>query len=335
MNTSGIATKVTTRKLGKSGLEASSIGLGCWQLGGDFGAIDDARASAVLAAADQSGITFWDTADVYGAGASETRIGQWQRQHPGQRVIATKLGRSAKLYPDGYQCDTMRRSIEGSLERLQVDSIDLVQLHCIPPEVLKSDALWQWLEDFRSEGLIKHCGASVETIEEALVCVERPGLTSLQIIFNIYRQDAIDELLPRAAANDVGIIARLPLASGLLSGKFTQDSQFEPGDHRHFNADGQAFNVGETFSGLSLANGVRLTQKLEALLPNDVPMAQLALRWILDFPQITTVIAGASHANQVRQNAAAANLPPLTAEQHQALREFYFDDVRPLVRGAI
>ena len=335
MNTSDVASHAAARTLGKSGIAASSIGLGCWQLGGDFGAIDDARADAVLAAADQCAITFWDTADVYGAGASERRIGAWQRQHAGQRVIATKLGRNAELYPDGYRYDSMRRSIEGSLERLQVDRIDLVQLHCIPPAILKSEEVWQWLEDFRHEGLISHYGASVETVEEGLACVERPGLTSLQVIFNIYRQDAIDELLPRAAANGVGIIARLPLASGLLSGKFTQATQFESGDHRRFNADGQAFNVGETFSGLGLSNGVLLTQKLATLLPQDVPMAQLALRWILDFPQITTVIAGASHAEQVRQNAAAASLPPLTDEQHRALRAFYFNDVRPLVRGNI
>ena len=323
------------RLLGKSGLVTSAIGLGCWQLGGDFGPVDNVRAFSVLAAADKCGVHFWDTADVYGSGLSESRMGAWQRQNPGTRVIVSKVGRNSELHPRGHQYDRMRRSIEGTLERLQVSSLDLVQLHCIPFEVLKGAQVWRWLEDFRSEGLIKHYGASVETVEEGLECLKRPNLASLQIILNIFRQDAVDELLPAAAEAGVGIIARLPLASGLLTGKFTEQTHFGRSDHRHFNADGQAFNVGETFSGLGLENGVVLVEKLKAILPQDVPMSQLALRWILDHPQVSSVIAGASSVEQVQQNAAAAVLPPLSKELHQQLRDFYFNDVRPLVRGSI
>lgn len=331
----GVPSVMEKRLLGKSGLVTSAIGLGCWQLGGDFGPVDNVRAFSVLAAADKAGIHFWDTADVYGSGLSESRIGAWQRQNPGTRVIVSKVGRNAELYPNGYQYDRMRRSIEGTLERLQVTSLDMVQLHCIPVDVLKGDQVWRWLEDFRSEGIIKHYGASVETVEEGLDCLKRPGLTSLQIILNIFRQDAVDELLPAAAEAGVGVIARLPLASGLLSGKFNAQTNFDRSDHRNFNADGQAFNVGETFSGLGLEKGVELTEKLKTLLPNEVPLAQLALRWILDFPAVSSVIAGASSVEQVKQNAAAAVLPPLTKEQHKQLRDFYFNDVRPLVRGKI
>ena len=323
------------RILGKSGLVTSAVGLGCWQLGGDFGPLDNVRAFSVLAAADKAGIHFWDTADVYGAGMSESRIGAWSRQNPGSRVIVTKVGRNSELHPNGHQYDRMRRSIEGSLERLQVDSLDLVQLHCIPTRVLMGDQVWRWLEDFKAEGLIKHYGASVETVDEGLACLKRPGLTSLQIILNIFRQDAVEELLPAAKAANVGIIARLPLASGLLSGKFSDATHFDSSDHRSFNADGQAFNVGETFSGLGLNKGVLLTEKLKAIVPDGVPLSQLAIRWLLDFPEVSSVIAGASSVEQVRQNAAAVALPPLSKELHAELKKFYFEQVREHVRGNI
>lgn len=336
MSTVDLASReMEKRTLGKSGLVTSAVGLGCWQLGGDFGPLDNVRAFSVLAAADKAGIHFWDTADVYGAGVSESRIGAWNRQNKGQRVIVTKVGRNSELHPNGHQYDRMRRSIEGSLERLQVDSLDLVQLHCIPTRVLMDDQVWRWLEDFKTEGLIKHYGASVETVDEGLACLQRPGLTSLQIILNIFRQDAVAELLPAAKAADVGIIARLPLASGLLSGKFSESSRFDSSDHRSFNADGQAFNVGETFSGLGLSNGVMLTEKLKTLVPSDVPLSQLAIRWLLDQPEVSSVIVGASSVEQVAQNAAAAALPPLSKELHQTLKDFYYNDVRQHIRGGI
>ncbi|MFC3121040.1 aldo/keto reductase [Agaribacter flavus] len=324
-----------TRKLGKSKLNASIVGLGCWQLGGDFGIAGPNNTKSILEAADDVGISFWDTADVYGAGQSESSIGQWTLTNNKARTIVTKLGRDPSLYPNQYTKSAMRSSIEVSLSRLQVDAIDLIQLHCIPPEYLHGDAVWHYLEDFRAEGLIKHYGASVENINEGLSCLDKPGLSALQIIFNLFRQDAIQRLLPQAAAADVGIIVRLPLSSGLLSGKFKADTVFEENDHRHYNKDGQFFNVGETFSGLPYTKAVELVDELKELLPKDAPLAQLALRWILDHPQVTTVIAGASSAQQVRQNAQAASLPSFSEEQHNALSAFYFEKVRDFVRGSI
>ena len=323
------------RTLGKSGLQASVIGLGCWQLGGDFGTNGVNNAQQILAAADQHGISFWDTADVYGAGASEKSIGDWQTTHSATRTLVTKLGRDDSLFPNKYRKDTMRASIEGSLARLQVSSLDLVQLHCVPPAELQGDTIWQILEGFRDEGLIKHYGASVETVEEGLMCLDKPGLTSLQIIFNLFRQDAINELLPKAQAADVGIIARLPLASGLLSGKFAHNTQFSVQDHCHYNKDGQHFNVGETFSGLPFDKAVVLVNELKSIVPTNIPLAQFALRWLIDQPAVTTVIAGASSAQQVTQNAAAAALPSLSKTQHDELSEFYQRRVRDHVRGSI
>lgn len=323
------------RKLGKSGLTASVIGLGCWQLGGDFGPTGVENSQQILNAADSESITFWDTADVYGGGESENKIGSWRQEHPKPRTIVTKLGRDGSLYPAQYTPDNMLRSIEGSLARLQVNCIDLIQLHCIPPAVLQGDAVWQILEDCRTQGLIKHYGASVENINEGLMCLDKPGLTSLQIIFNLFRQDAIQQLLPQAAAADVGIIARLPLASGLLSGKFALDTEFTEGDHRNYNKDGKFFNVGETFSGLPYAKAIELINELKGLLPADIPLAQLALRWIVDQPQITSVITGASSAEQVKQNAKVADLPALSEELHNILSEFYYAKVKAHVRGDI
>lgn len=323
------------RTLGKSNLSASVIGLGCWQLGGDFGPAGVENTQEILQAADSHGITFWDTADVYGGGKSEQAIGDWTQQYVKPRVLVSKVGRDGSLYPDSYSADNVKRSIEGSLTRLQVDSLDLVQLHCVPPKELQQDTIWNILEDCRSQGLIKHYGASVETIEEGLLCLDKPGLTSLQIIFNIFRQDAIEQLLPQAKAADVGIIVRLPLASGLLSGKFGRQANFTENDHRHFNKDGKYFNVGETFSGLPYEKGVELTEALKSLVPNDIALSQLALRWIIDHPQVTTVIAGSSSAKQVEQNADVASLAPLSRDLHQALFAFYMQDVKQHIRGSI
>jgi len=210
------ANGVALRRLGKSGMQVSEIGLGCWQLGGDFGPVEDDRARAVLQAAADAGIQFWDTADVYGAGLSESRIGEFVAASGADVIVATKVGRDGALYPDGYTRDKVRANIEGSARRLGVDCIDLVQLHCVPPEVLRDGDLLSWLEDLQKEGLIRAVGASVETIDEALSVVAHPALASLQIIFNLFRQNASSELFPQAVANDVGIIVRLPLASGVL-----------------------------------------------------------------------------------------------------------------------
>jgi aryl-alcohol dehydrogenase-like predicted oxidoreductase len=326
------------RTLGKSGFQVSEIGLGCWQLGGDFGPLNDQRAQSILQEARNQQIDFWDTADVYGAGLSETRIGRWLQENAGQGprpIVATKVGRSAELYPDQYAKQRVRASLEGSLRRIGGEAIDLAQLHCVPFDVLKAGDILAWMEDFQRAGLIRHFGASVETIEEGLFCLGHPGMASLQIIFSLFRQDAAHELLPQAEAADVGIIVRLPLASGLLGGKMTVHEEFAEVDHRRYNRDGQRFNVGETFSGLPFEKGVELVEQLRRELPTDHALGQWALRWILDHPQVSTIIAGTSRPAQVAENAAASALPPLSPEQHDQLSKFYIEQVRPLVRGAI
>lgn len=326
------------RTLGKSGFQVSEIGLGCWQLGGDFGPLDNDRAQSILHEAREQRIDFWDTADVYGAGLSESRIGQWLRENGGdgpRLIVATKVGRSGELYPDKYTKDGVRASLEGSLRRIGGDALDLAQLHCVPFEVLEAGDILAWMEDFQKSGLIRHFGASVETLEEGLFCLGHPGIASLQIIFSLFRQDAVQELLPKAEAADVGIIVRLPLASGLLGGKMTVNEQFAEEDHRRYNRDGQRFNVGETFSGLPFEKGVELVEELRHKLPADHTLGQWALRWILDHPQVSTIIAGASRPAQVTENATASSLPPLSPEQHAELNRFYAEEVRPHVRGPV
>jgi aryl-alcohol dehydrogenase-like predicted oxidoreductase len=319
------------RKLGKSGIEVSEIGLGCWQLGGDFGPMGNERAQEILRAADASGIDFWDTADVYGNGHSESMIEQYIYEHHPAVVVATKVGRDSRLYPDHYTKERVRANIAGSAARLGVETLDLVQLHCVPLAVLKAGDLLGWMEDFRAEGLIRAFGASVETIEEALEVVAHPGLTSLQIIFNLFRQNAISELFPLAEANGVGIIARLPLASGVLSGKMRHGQSFAETDHRHYNRLGEAFSQGETFSGLPFDTAVELVDEIKGWVPAGMTMAQMAMRWILDYPAVTTVITGASRPEQVLENAAVSRLEPLPPALHERLAEFYRRAVEPAI----
>lgn len=323
-----------TRLLGKTGFSVSEIGLGCWQLGGDFGPVDDDEASSILANAARLGINFWDTADVYGNGQSEHRIGTFFGK-PDDLVVATKVGRSAALYPDKYTLAGVRESLEESALRLGVEVIDLAQLHCVPRAVLEDGEIFSWMDAIRDEGLIRNWGASVETLAEAEVCLAQDGLATLQIIFNIFRQDAARGLLQRAKAADVGIIVRLPLASGLLSGKFTAQTEFAPTDHRSFNRDGAAFSVGETFGGIPFEKGVELADALAAHVPAGLTMSQFALRWILDHDAVSSVIAGVSRPEQVGINAEASALPPLSQQIHDDLARFYADRVRPHIRGPI
>jgi aryl-alcohol dehydrogenase-like predicted oxidoreductase len=311
------------RKLGKSGLMVSEIGLGCWQLGGDFGPLSSEHAQRILQAADQAGIDFWDTADVYGMGLSESRIEQYLSQGQARITVATKVGRAPGLYPGPYTKEKVRANIAGSALRLGVETVDLVQLHCVPLEVLRAGDLLAWMEDFQREGLIRAFGASVETLEEALTVVGHPGLTSLQIIFNIFRQNAIDELFPAAQANGVGIIVRLPLASGVLSGKMSRDQSFAESDHRHYNRHGEAFSQGETFSGLPFETAVDLVEEIRNWAPPGMSMAQMAMRWILDYPAVSTVITGVSRPEQALENASVSDLEPLPAGLHQKLAELY------------
>jgi len=328
---------VQTRRLGKTGIEVSEIGLGCWQLGGDFGPMEQDRANDILAAAIENGVTLWDTADVYGGGLSEQRIGRYlsDNDRTGNIHVVTKLGRGGGMFPDGYTRRAVRESLEGSAQRLGVETIELAQLHCVPRPVLEDGEIFTWLDDLVQDGLIRNYGASVETVDEGLICLRNDRLATLQIIFNLFRQDAAETLLPEAAKKDVGIIVRLPLASGLLSGKFAAGHRFAESDHRNFNRDGEMFNVGETFSGLPFEKGVELVEGLEQFRPDGWPLSQLALRWILDHPQVTTVIGGASHPGQIADNAAAAGRPPLGEDNLQALARYYSTHVREHVRGDI
>lgn len=325
---------MNTRAFGGTHLPVSEIGLGCWQLGGaDWGQFDDQRAFAILNAAADAGITFLDTADVYGNGRSETLIGKFLKQRSGKFFVATKLGRMADLYPDQYTEAGVRAATEASLKRLGVDALDLTQLHCVPPAVLQRGEIFDWLRRLQQEGKIKNFGASVESMDEAKVCLAQAGLCSLQIIFNLFRQKPIHTLFAEAQQKRVGIIVRLPLASGLLSGKMTKTQQFGANDHRTYNRDGQAFNVGETFAGLPFEKGVELADALKPLVPAGLTLADLAQRWILDHAAVTTVITGASKPEQAAANARVSALPKLSPELHVKLAEFYQQEVARHIRG--
>jgi len=323
------------RPFGKTGVELSEVGLGCWQLGGaDWGDISDEQALAILGAAIDSGVTFFDTADVYGSGRSESLIGRFlKKQVPKEVFVATKLGRTPDLYPDKYTETGVRAAIEASLARLGVEAIGLIQLHCVPTEVMRRGEIFEWLSKLQKEGKIRSFGASVESMEEALICVATPGLTSLQIIFNIFRQKPIGTLFPQAKEKGVAIIARLPLASGLLSGKFTKDTKFAVNDHRYFNREGQQFNVGETFAGIPFEKGVELAEEMKAFVPESLTMVQLAQRWILDHDEVSVIIPGASSIQQARENARASDLPELTPQLHERLANYYQSQVEPFIRG--
>jgi aryl-alcohol dehydrogenase-like predicted oxidoreductase len=324
------------RLLGKTGLMVSEIGLGAWQLGGDWGPVTQEEANSILAAADTAGVRFWDTADVYGNGQSEDFIGQYQvANQSGNRVIVSKVGRNSELYPDGYTQEKVRASIERSRDRLQVDSIDLIQLHCIPFAEIQRGQIFEWLHKMQQDGLIKHYGASVETQEEAIYCMENTQVASLQIILNVLRQDMINEVLPMALEKQVGIIVRLGLASGLLSGSMQKDRQFTQQDHRSYNRDGAAFHVGETFSGLPFELGVDLADQIKAQYAGELTLAEMSLRWLLDFEAVSSIITGASKPAQIERNAAVSALPKLPQELHQQLTDFYQAQVRPHIRGVI
>ncbi len=324
-----------TRSFPQVSFPASEIGLGCWQLGGaDWGAVDDASALAILRAASDAGINFFDTADVYGSGRSETLVGRFLREsRRGDVFVATKLGRTAALYPAGYTEAGVRAATEDSLRRLGVETLDLTQLHCIPVEVLRRGEIFEWLRRLRAEGKIRAFGASVESVEEGLLCLAQDGLASLQVIFNVFRQKPAEKLLPLAHDKGVAIIVRLPLASGVLAGRFTRATRFPEGDHRHYNRDGAAFNVGETFAGIPFEKAVDLADSLKTLVPAGWTLAQLAQRWILDHAAVTTVITGASRVSQVADNASVSALPRLSPELHMRLADFYRTEVHARIRG--
>ncbi|RXZ71981.1 aldo/keto reductase [Agromyces albus] len=323
-----------TRILGRTGRTVSVIGLGTWQLGADWGDVDEADALAVLDTAHESGVTFLDTADVYGDGRSESLIGQWLRANPGSGVtVATKMGRRMPQEHANYALANFRAWTDRSRANLGVDTLDLVQLHCPPTSVYGDDRVYDALDTLVDEGAVAAYGVSVERVDEALAAIARPHVASVQIILNAFRLKPLDEVLPAAEQAGVGIIARVPLASGLLSGRYTLDTEFAADDHRNFNRHGESFDVGETFSGVDYATGVRaaaeFTELARAAAPNATA-AQVALAWIAQQPGVSSVIPGARTPEQALANAAAGSLE-LPASLDAAVRELYDRDIRAQV----
>jgi len=326
------------RPFGNTGFECSEVGLGTWQFGGDWGNVSEQSALDILRVAVDEGVNFIDTADVYGLGVSESVIGKFWRSCDHPLFIATKLGRFPEPgWPANFTFEAMEGHVNASLKRLDMEALDLIQLHCIPTDELKKGDVFEHLRTLKMLGKIKAFGVSVETVEEGLVCLDQDDVTSLQVIFNIFRQKPARELFDAALKKGVAIIARVPLASGLLTGKFTKDTTFTPQDHRSYNKDGEAFNVGETFAGLPFDKGVQLAEGLRPMLSPDVamstPMSTLALRWILDHKAVATVIPGASSTDQVRGNVAASSLAPLSDEIHSQIAAYYDGEVAPHIRG--
>jgi aryl-alcohol dehydrogenase-like predicted oxidoreductase len=322
---------VQQRTIGRLGRDVSVVGLGTWQLGADWGNVSEADALAVLAAAVDTGVTFLDTADVYGDGRSEQLIGQFIRDMADRPFVATKMGRRAAQEPENYHLDNFRAWTDRSRANLGLDTLDLVQLHCPPTALYAIDEAFDALDTLVAEQRIAAYGVSVETCAEALAAIARPGVASVQIILNAFRRKPLEEVLPAAAEAGVGIIARVPLASGLLSGRYTRDSVFAADDHRNYNRHGEAFDVGETFSGVDYDTGVQAAQEFAALAPEGATPAQAALQWIIQQPGVSTVIPGARNIEQAQSNASAADLPPLSDETLASIADIYDKHIREQV----
>ncbi|HLK63974.1 MAG TPA: aldo/keto reductase [Bryobacteraceae bacterium] len=320
------------RPLGRTGWKVSEISFGAWAIGGSWGSVDDAESRAALEKALECGVNFIDTADVYGMGRSERLIAQLKRDHKEQIVVATKAGRRLSPHTaDGYNEANLARFIEDSLRNLATDCLDLVQLHCPPTDVYYRPELFGALDRLTEAGKIRHYGVSVERVEEALKAIEYPNVQSVQIIFNCFRHRPAELFFEQAARKQVGILARVPLASGLLTGKMKHDSQFSADDHRNFNRRGEAFDVGETFSGVDYETALAGVEEIRHLLPPGVSMAQFALRWILMFDAVTCAIPGGKNPAQVADNCAASDLAPLSEAAMNAVRDLYVRQIREQV----
>ena len=319
-----------TRVLGRTGRSVGVVGLGCWQLGGDWGEVDDEAARAVLGAALDAGVTFLDTADVYGDGRSEVFVGKVLAERGREGVtVATKMGRRADPHvAEAYTLDNFRRWNDRSRANLGVDTLDLVQLHCPPTSVYRREQTYDDLDTLVAEGRIAAYGVSVETVQEALLAIARPHVATVQIILNVFRRKPLEEVLPAAREAGVGIIARVPLASGLLTGKYDEHTTFAATDHRTFNRHGDAFDVGETFAGVPFEVGVVAAREVASLTPAGATTAQLALRWVIDQPGVSVVIPGARSPEQARGNVEAAELPPLDHETLTGLQKIYDESIR-------
>lgn len=311
------------------------IGLGCWQLGADWGDVDDDVAMQILHAAADSGVTFFDTADVYGDGRSERFVARLLKERTGEELfVATKTGRRARAQVDAEYSETnVRAWIQRSLQNLDVERLDLVQWHCPPTDTIKRDSMYELFDRLTSEGLIAAYGVSVETVEQARLAISHPNIASLQIIANPFRLKPFETVIPEAAALGVGVIVRVPLASGLLAAKFNAGTQFAKNDHRTYNRDGNAFDIGETFSGVPFELGVAAAKELGECAPTDVSPAQAALRWIIDQQGVATVIPGASSPAQARANAAVAALAKSSSEYDGAVHRIYNTVIREHVHG--
>ena len=320
------------RELGRTGWRVSVVSFGSWAIGSQWGDVDDRESLAALHRAVDLGVNFFDTADVYGDGHSERLLARLKRERREEIIIATKAGR--RLNPhvaSGYTAENLTAFVERSLQNLEVEALDLVQLHCPPTEVYYMPALFAALDDLIQQGKVRYYGVSVEKVEEALKAIEFPNVQTVQIIFNIFRQRPADLFFAEAQKRKVGILARLPLSSGMLTGKLTLQSQFTPDDHRSFNRQGESFDRGETFSGVDYEMGLRVVDELRALVPEGMTMAQFALRWILMFDAVTCAIPGAKRSAQVEDNVRAADLPALSEETMQAVRKLYDERIRPHV----
>jgi aryl-alcohol dehydrogenase-like predicted oxidoreductase len=312
-----------SRSLGGTGFDVSEIGFGAWAIGGSWGPVDDDTSLAALHRAVDAGVNFIDTADVYGDGRSERLIGTLLHDHP-DLVVATKAGRRLEAHTaDGYTAPNLERFVDRSLRNLGAEAVDLLQLHCPPTDVYYRPEVFGALDDLVRRGKIRHYGVSVERVEEALKAIEFPGVETVQIIFNIFRQRPTELFFAEAANRNVGVIARVPLASGLLTGKLRPDTGFPEGDHRRFNRHGEQFDVGETFAGVPYEIGLDAVEELRSLVPSGVTMAQFALRWVLMFPAVSTVIAGAKTPTQAADNAAASSVPPLSVDTMNHVRNVY------------
>jgi len=320
------------RPLGRTGRNVSEVSFGAWAIGGSWGTVSDDESMSALNAAVDCGVNFIDTADVYGDGRSERLIARLKRERKEEIVVATKAGRRLSPHTaDGYNAANLTRFIEDSLRNLATDCLDLVQLHCPPPDVYYRPEVFGALDDLVKAGKTRYYGVSVERVEEGLKAIEFPNIQSVQIIFNCFRQRPSELFFREAKRRGVGILARVPLASGLLSGKLTRESRFAEDDHRNFNRHGEAFDVGETFSGVDYEVALAAVEKIRRLLPPATALARFALRWILMEDAVSCAIPGGKRAAQVRENCSASDLPPLDDETMRAIRSIYDAEIKPLV----
>jgi aryl-alcohol dehydrogenase-like predicted oxidoreductase len=323
---------VQYRRLGKTGRDVSAIGFGAWAIGAGWGKVDDAESLRALHAAADAGVTLIDTADVYGDGHSEKVIARFLRERSGEHFfVATKMGRSVPQIPENYNPKAFRAWVDASRDRLGVDKLDLIQLHCPPTPVFYSPETFAALDELVADGSIANYGVSVEKVEEGLKAIEYPSVASVQIIFNMLRQRPADHFLAEAKRRDVGVLARVPMASGLLTGKMSKQTVFDASDHRLFNRHGESFDVGETFAGVDYDAGLAFVEDLRSLVPGGATMAQMALRWILMFDGVTAAIPGAKSPEQAKANAAAADLAALPPATIERIRVMYEERIKPLV----